>query len=249
MEYDFTIGTNAANDVAIGTIGSIMNLNKVPYKFGWDILGCGSAARARNIMAYKFLKANQAPYLIYIDRDVLFTPQDIAKLLKDLDDGYELIAGCYAIKGALTLANSGNGKESLVLDGTIQEVKYLATGFLGLPRSLLEKMIEGLNLPLIHKNSDMEAYPFFEEHWFSDPDAGDIWLSEDYNFCHKARQVGTKAYLDTGIKLGHLGSALWHVDGTAEVQKRNMLSEKATKAITRILTRERLKTIADKRSV
>jgi len=238
MEYDFTIATNAANDVAVGTIGSIMNLNGVPYKFGWDILGCGSASRARNIMAYRFLKANQAPYLIYIDRDILFTPQDIAKLLKDLDDGYELVAGCYAIKGALTLSNSGNGKDPLVLDGTIQEVKYLATGFLGLPRSLLEKMIEGLKLPLMHKDSDMETYPFFEEHWIEDPDHGDIWLSEDYNFCYKAKQVGVKAYLDTGIKLGHLGSALWGVDGTAEAQKRNILSEKAQKAISKILEKE-----------
>ena len=174
MECDFTIATNAANDVAIGTIGSMISLYKVPYKLRWDILGCGSASRARNIMAQRFLKDNQSPYLIFLDRDIVFTPEDIGKLLENLRNGYDLIAGCYAIKGAMTLTSSGDGKESLRLDGTIKEVKYLATGFMGISRNLLEKMKVGLELPLLHEGVDMEAYPFFEERWYDDPDVGNM---------------------------------------------------------------------------
>lgn len=241
MGYDFVIGTNAAKDVTIGTVGSMMGLFKAHYKFGWDIEGCGSAARTRNIIAYKFLKANQAPFLIFIDRDMVFTSKDIEKLLGSLKNGYDLIAGCYAIHNTMWLTSSGEGGEpEPTLDGTIKEVKYLGTGFMGITRTLLERMIVGLDLPLMHKGDETETYPFFEEKWFKDPDCGDMWLSEDYDFCHKARQVGIKCYLDTGIRLGHIGGALWQVDGTIAAKHRNQLSKEAQIQIREILQKEAL---------
>ena len=229
MEYEFVIGTNASKDVTIGTIGSVLSLYKVPYKFGWDIMGCGSAARTRNIMAYRFFDGNRAPYLIFIDRDIVFTQEDIGKLLDSLKSGYDLIAGCYTIHGSMWLASSD--EEKFHLDGTIKEVKYLATGFMGITRNLLEKMIGELELPLMHEADETQTYPFFEERWHKDPDVGNMWLSEDYDFCHKARQVGIKSYLDTSIRLGHLGDALWQVDGTIEAKHRKEVSKEAQKQI------------------
>ena len=238
MEYEFVIGTNAAKDVTTGTIGSVMSLFNVPYKFGWDILGCGGAARTRNIMAYRFLKGEKAPYLIFVDRDIVFKPEDIGKLLDSLKNGYDLVAGCYAIHDAMFLASSGLGEEERQLDGTIKEVRYLATGFMGITRNLLEKMIEGLKLPLMHEGDETKTYPFFEEKWYDDPDIGHIWMSEDYDFCYKARKVGIDSYLDTSIRLGHIGSALWQVEGTIESRTRKEISEEAQKQIRAILQKE-----------
>jgi len=249
MEHEFVIGTNAARDVTIGTIGSMMGLFEARYKFGWDILGCGSAARTRNLIAYRYMKANQAPFLIFIDRDMVFTAQDVGKILDSLKNGYDLIAGCYAIHSTMWLTSGGEGGESEPkLDGTIKEVKYLATGFMGITRNLLEKMVEELKLPLMHKGDDTTAYPFFEEKWYNDPDCGDMWLSEDYDFCHKARQVGVKSYLDTSIRLGHLGGALWQVDGTISAKHRTEVPKEAQDKIRKILNEATSATVPENSS-
>ena len=238
MEYEFVIETNAGSDVTVGTIGSVINLYQVPYKFGWHILSCGGAARTRNIAATRFLEGDYAPYLIFIDRDIVFKPQDIGKILDSLKNGYDLIAGCYTIKGSMWLASSGRCEDEGHLDGTIKEVKYLATGFMGITRNVLQKMIDGLKLPLMHEGDETKAYPFFEEKYYNDPDHGDIWLSEDYDFCHKARQVGIKSYLNTSIRLGHIGNALWQVDDTIEAKHRRTLSKEAQDAIRKIIQKE-----------
>ena len=240
MEYEFVIETNAAKDVTVGTIGSVISLYDVPYKFGWDILSCGGAARTRNIAATRFLERNQAPYLIYIDRDIVFKPEDVGKLLDSLKNGYDLIAGCYVIKSAMFLTSSGHGEKDgeIVLNGTIREVRYLATGFMGVTRNLLEKIKVGLGLPLMHEGDETKAYPFFEEKYYKDPEHGDMWLSEDYDFCHKARQVGVKSYLDTSIRLGHLGDALWTVDNTVESKRRKEISKEAQIKIREILNED-----------
>jgi len=54
----------------------------------------------------------------------------------------------------------------------------------------------------------MRSYPFFETRWthIDVPDAHgthDIWLSEDWDFCEKARSVGIKPYCDTRVLLSH----------------------------------------------
>jgi len=240
MKYQFVIGTNATTDVSVGTIGSITTLYQVPFNFRWDIVGAGSATRTRNVLANRFLKDNEAPYLIFIDRDMVFTPKDMQKLYKDLEDGYDLIAGCYTIKTTMRLTSGCARDGDLFLDGSIKEVKYLGTGFMGITRKLIEKMVKELALPLMHEGGGLEAYPLFEERRHEDIDFGWMWLSEDYDFCHKARDVGVRSYLDTSIKIRHVGEALWRVDDTIESKHRRTLSEEAQKAITEILKREAL---------
>lgn len=239
MKYEFVVGTSASADIAVGTVGSMLCLYKA-YECGWDIVGAGDVTRTRNILANRFLRANEAPFLIFVDRDIVFTPQDVGKLLESLKNGCDLIGGCYIIKSATNLACTGSGEDGLKMDGTIQEVKYLASGFMGVSRNLLEEMIVGLDLPLMHRGGDMEAYPFFEQTRHNDPDFGEMWLSEDYDFCHKARQVGVKSYLDTSVRLSHLGEALWRVDDTIESQHRRTLSEEAQKQIREIIQKEAL---------
>lgn len=35
------------------------------------------------------------------------------------------------------------------------------------------------------------------------------WVSEDENFCHEARKAGYKIYVDTSIKIGHIGQKVY----------------------------------------
>jgi len=201
-QYDFILATIADESVCTATTMSVINLmpsNK--FKFIWFVGGGGGTARTRNIHATNFLRDGKAPYLIFLDRDIVFTESDIVRMLEDLRGGYHLVGGCYPVKDGTRIASSGNVK----LDGGINEVGWLATGFMGISRELLQKMVDELHLPLMHKGDWSEAYPFFEDHRYHCEDGNWMYLTEDYDFCMKARKVGVKAYLDTQIWLEHIG--------------------------------------------
>jgi AmiR/NasT family two-component response regulator len=51
-------------------------------------------------------------------------------------------------------------------------------------------------------------------------EAEGIFLSEDYAFCENARKVGVKAYIDTGIQLGHIGEYVYTLKDVVEHQQK-----------------------------
>jgi len=209
---DFIIGTHSQNDVHSATALSVQRLYPRGYKFFWDLRGAGGAARTRNIICTRFLQEGKSPYLIFIDRDLIFEPEDIKLTLDDLKNGYRLIGGCYAVKDGTQLSSYGIEKNGAIpLDREIHEVLWLASGWMGFPKSLLEDMVEKLDLPLMHKGQWSEAYPFFAQRPFHDGKDW-MWLTEDYDFCDKARQIGVKSYIDTRIWLRHVGDYSYTVE-------------------------------------
>lgn len=211
-ECEFIIGTNAAADVCTETIQSVEALRVVPYKFGWDIRDGGGYARTRNVIATSFLKMELAPYLIVIDRDIMFAPEAIALFLEDLNNGCDLVGGCYVVKNGAHLATCALGDGRIPTDSKLVEVRWLSTGFGAFSRTLLEKMVKELDMPLMQKGSGAEAYPFFEDHCLYDKDRGYLWASEDYDFSDKARKVGITPYLDTRAWADHIGTKQWKVE-------------------------------------
>ncbi len=206
-ENDFEIVTNSESDISVATLMGVMDLKARNYNFAWRVKGGGGYARTRNVLAYDFLKEKKAPYMIILDRDIKFTRWDIDKLLEDMKEGYHLIGGCYPIKDGTRLATCGY----VNVDGGINEVEWLATGFGAISRELLEKMVDELKLPLLQEGEWSESYPFFEDHAAKDKNGRWMFLSEDYAFCEKARKVGVKPYLDTKIQVGHIGNKLYTV--------------------------------------
>ena len=81
-------------------------------------------------------------------------------------------------------------------------MEYVSTGFMAITRKVLEQVRDKLELTLLHPDSETgQCYPFFEagrdlKHMF--------FLSEEWNFCDKAREAGFKIYWHTGVLLGHL---------------------------------------------
>jgi len=220
---DFIIGTHAQNDVHSGTALSVQRLHARGHKFFWDLRGAGGAARTRNVICTKFIQQKPSDYLIFIDRDIIFEPTDVQYILDDLKE-YKLVGGCYAVKDASQLSSYGiEGHGGITLDRKVREVLWLATGFMGIRRDFLEEMVEKLNLPLMHKGQWSEAYPFFAQRYIMDDKGEWIWLTEDYDFCDKARQVGAKAYIDTKVQVRHVGDYAYTV---AEVVEKGLKSRK-----------------------
>lgn len=186
--------------------------------FLW-VLSPGDAlvGRARSITASNFLENDMAPFLIFLDSDIVFEPQDLERLYSDLQAGYELVGGVYAVRANTQLAHYGkNG--GIKLDGKIQEVEFLSTGFTGISKKLLKKMVDELPLPLLNEKDWAKCYPFFETGRYID-ETYKIYISEDWDFCNKARKVGVNPCLDTSILLGHIGNQVFTPDGVEKYQK------------------------------
>jgi len=195
---DFVIYTTELGSVSAVTISCVNKLYK-KYDFEWKLMFGDTIGRARSVACYDFLARRNEPYMIFLDGDIFFTEANLDNLLAALKEGYGVVGGLYAVSGAGFLS-SHNVNRPLHIGGGIEDIDYLATGFVGISRKALEIMRDKLNLPLLHKGGAFECYPFFE----SGADIKKrIYLSEDYDFCNKVRASGQKVYVDTKIQLGH----------------------------------------------
>ena len=187
---------------------------RLPYPFrSLAIPGDALIGRQRSRIAYQFMQGRLAPYMIFVDSDIEFEPEDLGRLYSHLKAGYDLIGGAYTTKRAVQLAHYGyEGK--VLLDGQIHEVQFLSTGFTGISRKLLERMVKEIPLPLCNQDSWAICYPFYEDGYRNIPGlkTPDLYLSEDWDFCQKARQIGVKPFVDTAIRLTHWGPRGWTVN-------------------------------------
>ena len=155
--------------------------------------------RARSEMARTFLVESDLDRLMWIDADIEFTPDDVAKLW-NLDA--DVAVGIYPQKFLpVVYAVWVNGKQDPDLDALPNpcEVDFAGTGFMMIKRRALERMIEahpeleyrGVNGPTYHLFGEMLT----EGHH----------LSEDYAFCHRWRALGGTILADTSVRLVHHG--------------------------------------------
>lgn len=186
--------------------------------------------RLRSVAATEFLNNDIfGDYMIFIDDDIVFLPEHIMFIFEDMiDKGYDLIGGLYPTRSGTQLASYGTGEMGGVhIDGSIQEMKWLATGFMGFSRKLLKEMVEKLELPILHKGQWCENYPFFVFRTHTTETGTQMLLSEDWDFCEKAKECGHKVYADTRCMLGHKGDRVYTL--TDVINHNRSLDIKATK--------------------
>jgi len=163
--------------------------------------------RSRSRSCTQYLDAHTAPYMLFIDDDMVFEAEHIQRLYLDMVQGYDLIAGCYAVKDGSQLASYG-WKGAVDFNGKIQDMEYLATGFLGISWNCLDTIRKKLDMKIVNPTDPIRCYPFFESGGYYEEREGGmpaIYISEDWDFCLKARKAGFKCYLDTAVWVGHRG--------------------------------------------
>lgn len=156
---------------------------------------------ARSLMASKAI-ADGFEHLMWIDSDVEFNPEDVAKLV-----AHELpvVSGIYPKKGARAIASNllpttqrvvfGNG-------GGVIEIAYAAAGFLCAHRSVYEAI--AAKLPLCNESFGSPFTPFFMP-MIGEKEGKPWYLGEDFAFSERVRQAGFKVHADTSIRLRHFG--------------------------------------------
>jgi len=154
--------------------------------------------RARNTCASKFLSGD-ATHLMFVDADIKFNPTDVVKLLTHDKD---IVGGIYPQKTLppkMVVNTINNGKR----EGNLIEVGTIGTGFMLIKRTVFEKLIEEGATPY---NDQMELinnnqYDFFQ----CTIDSRGRYLTEDWSFCRRWRQVGGEVWADLDVALEHVG--------------------------------------------
>ena len=150
---------------------------------------------------------------MFIDSDIGFEPEEIFKLiLADKD-----VSGGLYPKKALPISYVVNKVPNAEKDGNLIEVMNLGTGFMLIKREVLEAMIK--QHPELHYQDNIGLDPKYDPFKYAlfdteiDPVTKE-YLSEDYLFCKRWREMGGKIWADLSITLTHMGYHSFRGDAT-----------------------------------
>jgi len=173
--------------------------------------------RGRNTIAHEFLKTN-GDFLMFIDADQKFVPNDIAKMIK-ADKG--IIGGAVPMKGinwdrvrqgandkhprldlltGIFNVNKLPGHEMQDINVPFQ-VKHVGTGFMLIARHVFDRLKPHVGW----YQKDNERH----HDYFKVQNVNNELLSEDYNFCHMYREHGGTVWLAPWCEVGHFGAYLF----------------------------------------
>jgi hypothetical protein len=196
-----------------------------------DLMG-GDAliTRARSRLAARFLAHEAATHILFCDADIGFAPQNLFRLLEAQKP---VIAGVYPLKAIdwdkaraaakadapdLMAASLGyvvrfipTPDHSVEVENGIAKVAYGGTGFLLIARAAMQGIVDA-HPELRAKMGDMadrmadEAVMVFET--MIEPETGQ-YLSEDYAFCRRWRDLGGEIWADMEARLTHVGASAY----------------------------------------
>lgn len=181
------------------------------------VCGDSHADRAMNRIAADFLTSD-CDAMVIIDVDITFTRKDIENLLSN---DLPLVYGAYPKKQLDTppcMCAFEDGVRDVEGSTYLKELRRSGRGFMCVQREVLEAMKEENDGPAsrYHNHGRIE-WDFFvsgvvagdKSSMGDECDEDDYpvreWISEDWYFCERARQLGYKTIVDSRITLGHIG--------------------------------------------
>jgi len=173
--------------------------NGIPFSVE-TLPNCSLISLGRDIMLFRALQDPNWTHLLWIDADLRWKPQYVHSMILDDKD---IVGGFYPKKGlpidfASSPAPGGADEEGLF------ETIYVATGFMLTKRSVIETMVEHYReeLGFFYQGSDQYIDLFAP---IIDKSTNRLYLTEDYAFCYRARELGFKCWMSKRFELPHLG--------------------------------------------
>jgi hypothetical protein len=161
--------------------------------------------RARNNLVAKFLANPDATHLMFVDADIAWDPENVLRLVLH-DKG--VVCGAYPMKTE-PIRYVLNVMEGAQHHDPLYEVSTSGTGFMLIKREIIESLAKAM--PELKYRDSLNLGEKYEPHMYAlfDTiiDENGHYLSEDWTFCKRVREVLRKPiWIDTGIKLDHLGT-------------------------------------------
>lgn len=209
---------------------TLLTNHKIPHKL--EFLGSDSLiSRARNTIVAKFYSNPEFTHLLFLDSDLMFAPEAVLQMLSA---DKELIGCPYpkkiynwqkvvsvlkeketideTLKPLLTDINYNLLPVPQNVESTLVKCKDIPTGFMLIKRSLITTMMMAYperkytnNIAGIDSSANDCYYDFF-----GTGVVNNIYLSEDYYFCHLVRQLGIDCWLETAFTFGHIGKEIFY---------------------------------------
>ena len=165
--------------------------------------------QGRSKMANFFMNNTKYERILFIDADVGFEPKDVFDLLKYDKD---IICGAYPMK-TIPLRYNYNVTKPVVEEGELIKIDNVGFGFAMIKRRVFETIAQKYGNELKYYPADnSENYQVSEKerhnsyHYFLEMKKGMNYLPEDFSFFERAKSVGYTAWLNSNIRLPHVGS-------------------------------------------
>lgn len=168
--------------------------------------------KARSRIANFFMNNTEYEKILFIDADVGFISEDAIKLILEDKD---IVCGAYPMKG-IPLQYNYNISSPPVAENSLVQIENIGFGFCCIRRKVFQDIqdfyAEELKYyPAINNSS----YPPTEKeyhnsyHYFLELKKDMKFLPEDFSFFERASNVGYKSWLNTNIRLSHVGSHVY----------------------------------------
>lgn len=168
--------------------------------------------RARSRIANFFMNNTEYEKILFIDADIGFTPENVFELL---DTNKDIVCGAYPMKG-IPLRYNYNISSPEVREGNLVKIENIGFGFACIHRRVFNgiknKYAEELKY---YPPTDDSSYPPTEKeyhnsyHYFLELKKDMSFLPEDFSFFERAKSVGYETWLNTNIRLSHVGSHVY----------------------------------------
>jgi len=167
--------------------------------------------QARSKIANFFINNTEHDYLFFLDSDIGFNPEDVLKLLAHQ---VPIVSGAYPMK-IIPERYCVDVVQPEERRGDLVKINGNGMGFVLIHRNVFLKMSQNFpDLKYIPQIKDSNVPPTEAElnnsyHYFMEHKENNAFMSEDKSFFHRARMLGYDVWLDTSIKLQHVGSHIF----------------------------------------
>lgn len=211
---------------------SVLQLQDMFLKNGMHLHHCfmmneSLIDRARNGLVYEFLTRSNAEYLLFIDADIQFRAEDVLAMMSYEK---ELICGPYPKKHinwpVIVSAVKSGVEDPAKLNNLVGEYVFTPLGNESRMEQIIKVSEAGTGMMLIHRSVFAKMKEAFPENFYISDDgrlvrAGEEremhaffrtaivdnrYLSEDYYFCHKWREIGGDVWLFPWAQTTHYGT-------------------------------------------
>lgn len=200
--YDFKVSLKLA--VSLARFAQIAPQHGINIQIG-SICGCSVVSRARNLLVKDFLES-PCDYLLFIDSDINFEPEDILRLMAwGTDPKKGIVAAVPRVRDVnktyiADLDYDENGELTMNAMGLVRGQR-VATAFMLVQRAVFETLIEKHpEWTYWDKRAGKDLSAVFD---FKVEREG--YIGEDFLFCDRTREAGFEVWIDPTISLGHMG--------------------------------------------